>query len=467
MKLKLLPHQIEGKDFLIDKKRAMLCDTVGMGKTIQAIAALQEEDLTAIVFAPRSLRKQWYKEIRKFSDLKPQVIYGSAQLRKEQYRTGKDVYILNYEKSLVDQDYISRLDADCIILDEAQRIKNFRARRTIAIKEISNRLNPEFRWILTATPIQNTLSDLYSLLDFLNGDTLASVIDKVSPKRGGGWKGYHYMRPGIAGPYDRQKFMNAIRGMNQNDLYSALDQIMLRRISDRIPPSVKTYYLDMNADQKSLEKEFRNNFQALIKDDLFSVTNALALMTRLRQLSNTPQLINPRYTVMTPKLKEILAIAQDMVSFDEKVIFFSEFKKMTDIVSTMLTRYRIRHAYMHGETSCNPDSEKEKFIDNKDVHVMLATRTGEEGHNLQVAHHIVNIELPYNPSRIGQRIGRCDRIGQSHTVKVINLHSQSWIEERILDIIYEKEELFDDVINMHNKHIELDRKMIRQIATET
>ncbi len=367
----LLPYQIEGKDFLIAKERAMLCDQVGLGKSIQSIEA---------------------------------------------------------------------------------------------IKEITDFLSPQYKWILTATPIQNNIKELYSLLEFLNGKTITDIIEKLNTRQGG-WKNYVYERPGLSGPPSRRMFLSAISGKSEDQLYAAMTDLMLRRVrTNDTPPSVKTYRLDMNADQLRIDRQLKHDLQSYIKDTLFNVTNALALITRRRQVANTPQLINPKYQKITPKLREIIAIAQDMILFDEKVIFFSDFRKMIDIVSTLLTKKNMAHVKLTGHHTCNPDSEKEKFLNDSKIHILLATKTGEEGHNLQKAHHIVNIDLPYNPKRITQRIGRCDRIGQSHAVQVINLHSIESVEDRILTIIYEKEKLFDDTINIHNQTIELDRTKIRQIA---
>lgn len=461
----LLPHQIEGKDFLIAKQKAMLCDQAGLGKTLQALEAIKEEGLTATIFAPKSLLPQWQSEIEKFSYLTAIIVEGDPAKRKLLYQQPSDIYLQNYEKASRDKDFLSNIDTDCIILDEAQRIKNFSAQRTLAIKEIANCLSPPYKWILTASPMQNNKKELYSLLEFLNGDTITDVIEKLNTRQGG-WKNYHYQRPGLTGPPSRRLFLSAISDKSKDQLYRAMKDIMLRRMRDNeTPPSVKTYRVDMNPDQARMDRELKHELETQIKDKHFNVTNALALMTRRRQIANTPQLINPNYKKRTPKLREILAIAQDIVSFDEKAIFFSEFRKMIDIVSTMLTEKNIAHAQLTGHPSCKPEIEKDRFRYDPNVHILLGTKSAEEGHNLQEARHIVNIELPYNPERVEQRIGRSDRIGQSdQAIQVINIHSIGSIEERILDIIYEKKVIFDSTINVHNKMIKLDRTTIRQIS---
>jgi len=463
----LLPHQIIGRDFLLSKRRAMLCDGVGLGKTIQAIAALQQECLRTIIFAPRPLLRQWSKEIRKFSCFLPTTVIGSRKQREALYQDKGIIYLINYDKAAIDiNPILSHLKGriDCIILDEAQRIKNYKTGRSKAIKQIANDLGIENRWILTATPIENNISELYSLLDFLDYGILEDVTERATPVHGGSYRGYTYERAGIAGPPKRKAFVSAIDNLERDQLYKMLEDIMLRRAEiGGMPPTIKDYYLDMGTVQARIYKGFSEEFEVYIDDQSFDLANALAKMTRLRQIANTPALIMPNYREVTPKVREILAIAEDMISFNEKVIFFSEFKKMTDLIHRELDKRYIKHAYMHGESNCNPDTEKD-FFERPGVHILLSTKTGEEGLNLQFAHNVVNIELPYNPARITQRIGRCDRIGQTHQVQVINLITEGSIEEKIQMMIYEKENLFDDIINSHNTEVVLDRDTIRQLA---
>jgi len=463
--IELLPHQITGRDFLLEKQRAMLCDSVGLGKTVQAIAALEKEGYTALIFAPRPLLRQWSKEIRKFSVFIPAIVTGSRKQREQLYHSGKPIFLINYDKAPIDIELLThelRGRIDCIILDEAQRIKNYKASRSKAIKQLANDLNIENRWILTATPMENRIDELYSLLDFLNYGVLEDLTKLATPIRGGSYRGYTYERAGLAGPPKRKDFMNALNGISKERLQTLLNDVMLRRSQiDGMPPTVKDYYLEMSQHQKKLHNQFLNDFQVTVEDREFDVTNALAKMTRLRQIANTPALIVP-FDEITPKVQEIIAIAQDMISFDEKVIFFSEFREMTNYIRDQLLKIAISPAYIHGGPECNTEDEIEKF--RADHHIMLATKSGEEGLNLQFAHNIVNIDLPYNPARVTQRIGRCHRIGQSQQVRVINLITEGSIEENIKAMLYDKQCLFDDIINGHNKDVVLDRETIRRLA---
>jgi|TARA_Y100000034_G_scaffold69923_1_gene84387 SNF2 family DNA or RNA helicase len=429
--MKLYSHQEEGIKFLVEQERALLADEMGLGKTIQAIKAIQLTNSRTLVFCPNSVKKQWEKEINIWApELKVSIPNGKD--RANTYKTtDADIIIINYEKSWreIEKEKLKTLNYNCIILDEAQRIKNWKAQRSEAIKMLPD---PTYKWALTGTPLENRVSDLTSILDFLG----------VLPS-----------------------YYTGRKRIREEDLEDILWSHMLRRVFhdyNYMPPAVvNNYYVELRPYQKELYHKFLTQLKVYIREKEFNVTNALARMTRLRQLANSAQLIDNERTDSN-KLRELIILIDERVSMDNKVVVFSEFKQMCYIIKNVLEKMKLKVAFIRGDRQCDVETEKAKFY--KDHDVMLCTKSGEEGLNLQAAYEIINFELPYNPARVLQRIGRCRRIGQTNTVNVINLLGLNTIDERILNINYEKQEIFSRVIEPHNVGVTMNRELIRKIV---
>ena len=428
----LYPHQEEGIKFLMEEERVLLADSMGLGKTIQAITAIKRLGVKALIFCPKSVIKQWVKEIKKWSDLN--VITPDGPSRRRVYEsTTADIILLNYEKVWreIEQEYLDKLDYGIIILDEAQRIKNWKAKQTRAIKILPD---PRYKWALTGTPLENRISELISILEFL-----------------GVW------------PYGRKYRGNCWEDRELLD--EILWESMLRRVFDDIgymPPAVvNNYYIELRPYQKELYRKFLNELVVYIRDKEFNVVNALARMTRLRQIANSVQLID-KERKDSNKLRELVILVDERVEQGKKVVVFSEFKQMCYIIRNVLGKLGFSMAFIRGDRECDVENEKRKF--QNESQVMLCTKSGEVGLNLQVAHDIINFELPYNPARVLQRIGRCRRIGQTKPVNVINLLGLNTIDERILEILYEKRKVFSRIIEPHSIGVQMSRELIRELV---
>lgn len=427
----LFSHQEEGVDFLIERERVLLADDAGLGKSLQAIKAIERIGQRALIFAPKSTIRQWERYIRDWTELK--IAIPNGQKRSHTYgRTQANIIILNYEKAWrqIEQEQLPLLDYGIIVLDEAQRIKNWKAKQTRAIKDLPS---PQYKFALTATPLENRTSELISILDFLD----------LWPK------GRRY-----TGGYD-----------DQDLLLDILYDHMLRRVFDDaeyMPPATMTnYYVELSDYQKELYSRFLNELVVYIEDREFNVMHALAKLTRLRQICNSTELLHKK-NGKSNKLRELIILIDEYKENGKKTVVFTEFKQMAYIIKKRLEKLGLKAAFIRGDRKCDVEKEKEKFRQDHDV--MLCTKSGEEGLNLQVAHEIINFELPYNPARVLQRIGRCRRIGQTKTVNVINLLGLGTIDERILEIIYEKSKIFEETIEPHNRGIKMDRNLIREIV---
>jgi len=340
---------------------------------------------------------------------------------------------VNYEKvwRSIEDKYLYRLNYDCIVLDEAQRIKNRKSKQARAIKALPN---VKYKWCLTGTPMENRVSELISILEFL-----------------GHWpEGRRYK----GNCWDDRELLDEI-------LWGS----MLRRQFDDfdyMPPAiVNNYYIELHPYQKELYNRFLNDLIVYIRDKVFSVIHALARMVRLRQVANSVQLLDKRRSESN-KLRELLILMHERVDLGEKVVVFSEFKRMCYIIKAALEKRGFSVAFIRGDPKCDVEEEKTKF--ENECQVMLCTKSGETGLNLQVAHNIINFELPYNPARVLQRIGRCRRIGQTKPVNVINFLGLDTIDERILEILYEKRKVFSRIIEPHSIGVQMSRALIRELV---
>ncbi|KKN52683.1 hypothetical protein LCGC14_0610160 [marine sediment metagenome] len=427
-KVPLYPHQVEAVEFLIKHPRAILGDDMGLGKTFCAIEAIQRLGRIALVICPVTLTRQWKKEITRFSDLNVVVIEGDKYRRVGLYDEPADIYVVNYEKVLRDFDLLADLPADIIILDEGQRIKNHRSKISEHLKELGEY---RYKWLLTGTPLENSLKDLESLLEFL--DLPLQTLPSFQAA-------YKFQKQSQRSYQQRAVQLTAASARRR------LRGVMLRRLKSMVledlPPKViNTHYIKLDPFSRRFYNRIRFDLLAQLDDGTLSYMNALAKLQYLRQACISPAMIGGK-PASSPKIEALLRILEDIG--DEKVVIFTEYRKALRIVATELDRRGIEYAQLHGGIG---DHQKEIDRFNGSVNVMLATKTGELGHNLQVASFVIHLDLPYNPARVDQREDRLHRIGQKKTVNVVKLIVTDSIEERVLEILGEKRDLFERVIN--------------------
>lgn len=448
IKATLYPYQKEGIVFATYKKGAIIADEMGLGKTIQAIGtALLKKQLfgftKTLIVCPASLKAQWKTEIEKFSDEKAIIVEGFPDEREKIYRN-EDAYfqIINYETVLRDSQSINKNNFDFIILDEAQRIKNFETITANAIKS----LNKKHALVITGTPIENKLIDLYSIVEFINPRLLAPL-----------WEfSYqhcyfdHESKNKITGYYNLQELKNRLKPiLIRREKQDVLDQINKVTQID-VPVEMHPLQQDYHASSaKAIAQVLRKKFKTPY--DMQMITKHLQTM---RMACDSSYLVD-KESNHSPKLlelKEILLEKLDLKNNNRKIIIFSEWKRMLHIIGKMISENGLEFVELSGDVPVkNREKVIEAFENNVDCRVFLSTEAGGSGLNLQVADTVINFELPWNPAKKNQRIGRIDRLGQKNkNLTVINLITRNSIEMKIASGLIIKQNLFESVLSPEN-----------------
>ena len=447
---RLYSYQEEGAMHLAFGRRAMLADDMGLGKTIQAIAAAvllrQLRDIKCVlVISPASLKHQWAREVQRFTDLEAQVIEGNPIKRRELYAQPAFFNMINYELVLRDEQLIRRMQPDVIILDEAQRIKNWRTKTSTAVK----RLKSPYAFVLTGTPLENRLDELFSIFQFLDPRVLGPLWDfngryfeldqkGKSSYKVVGYKNLDELRSRIA-PY----VLRRVRDEVLHDLPERVDNNFFVEMTDKQWNAYDEYAaivarLISNARRRPLSPKERNVLLgSLIK--MRVICNALAL--HIKDLDEKER------ERTSPKLRELRDILIDEVAENgHKALIFSQWTGMLELTEPMLKKVGLGYEKLTGDVPTHKRGALiERFFEDKDCRVFLSTDAGGTGLNLQAASLIINLDLPWNPAVLEQRIARAHRHGQPRGVQVVNLIAQKTIEERMLDTLSAKREVFQGV----------------------
>lgn len=464
LRLKLYPYQVEGVAFLASRGRALLADEMGLGKTAQAIAAMAQlvrrgEVRRTLIVCPASLKHQWLREIRQFTMLGPDdigVVAGTREARQAIYAEAHSVLVTSYELARADEQELSELGPDLLILDEAQRIKNWRTRTASVVKGLRTR----FAFVLTGTPLENRLDDLYSLMQ---------VVD-----------------PRLFGPLWRfNEEFTTLDGSGRPAGYRNLDRlrtrissVVLRRrkedvLSDLPDRLVSRLTVPMTREQQDIHEDAEDSagrLLAILKRRPLSPIEEQRLMRafqRMRMACDAAGLVDKK-TPGAPKLDELERLLEEICLGDRrKIVVFSEWERMQAMAAGVCERLGVGYVRLHGGVPSGTRGRLiDRFRDDPECRVFLSTDAGGVGLNLQVASHVVNLDLPWNPAVLAQRIARVHRLGQREAVNVVLLVSEGSFEERLEATLDGKRALFAAAVGDDHDTVELERSsMARRIAT--
>jgi SNF2 family DNA or RNA helicase len=434
----LYDYQLRGAVFLACRGRAILGDEMGLGKTLMSLAAVEllarERGISRVlVVAPASVKYQWEGEIRRFTKRAVQVIEGGPDDRKDQYSGATFYRLVNYEQVVRDRDAINAWKPDVIVLDEAQRIKNWASKTSQAVKKLVSR----YAVVLTGTPLENKLEELYSIVQFVDERRFGPAFQFLQDHR----------------VLDEKGNLTGYRNLDK--IRERLEPIFLRRtraeVLTQLPGRTdNTVYVELSAEQRTPYEEQRTTLARLLGKSFLTDADRkriLACMANLRLICDSTFLFD-KSTHHSPKLDEFAELVPELLVGDHKLVVFSQWETMLNLAAAVIDRLGVKYALLHGGMSGKDrKAVMEEFKTDPGCRVFLSTDAGGVGLNLQVADTVVNLELPWNPAVLEQRIARVHRLGQERPVRVINLVTRGTVEEKVLKTLESKQALFDGVFD--------------------
>ena len=455
LKAPLYPYQAEGALFAVRAGRALIGDDMGLGKTIQAIAAT--EILArhfgvskVLVICPTSLKYQWQSEIARFSGRQGEnaarVINGGRAQRQKDYALEDFCKITNYEKLKPDLDLIAAWAPDLVIVDEAQRVKNW---NTIAARALK-RIDSPYAIVLTGTPLENKLEEVISIVQFVDQHRLGPTWKllhehqvKDEAGRVTGYTGLEKIGQTLAPIMTRRRKSEVLR-----QLPSRTDQNLLVPMTE-----MQMLYHQENADVVARIVHRWRKTRFLSDKDQRRLTCALQNM---RMSCNSTYLLDQE-TDHGVKADELAALFEDLFAEpDAKAVVFSQCTRTHDIIIRRLETRGLGYVSFHGGVpSDKRPALVERFRDDPTCRVFLSTDAGGTGLNLQHASTMVNMDLPWNPAVLEQRIARIHRMGQKRPVRVINFVAKGTIEEGMLSVLAFKRSLSAGILDGGSGEISL------------
>jgi SNF2 family DNA or RNA helicase len=412
----------------------ILADEMGLGKTIQALTMILSapEDTISMVICPKTLTYNWAAEIEKFHTNIPYAIVEGSKTNRTELLQSPNIrlFLIGYSMVLSDFNLLRTMHFEWIVLDEAQNIKNVSAQRTSAIKK----LNSNHRVALSGTPIENNLTELWSIMDFLMPGYLGSLKK--------------FKELYISPEDDRSAKLS---------LHRAVSPFLMRRIKKEVllelpDKQEQISWCKMSPFQEKLYLQILDTVQKKLmpeSPESLSYVHILAALTKLRQVCNHPHLANADVLPnpeLSAKLELLVELVRDSIAAGHKVLVFSQFVQMLSIMRRVFDALGISYSYLDGKTK-DRITPVQDFETNEDIRLFLISlKTGGTGLNLTAADTVILYDPWWNPMVENQAIDRAHRIGQTKKVQVFRLITKSTVEEKILALQQNKIELFNEVI---------------------
>ncbi len=467
----LRPYQLDGVKWLIHLYNhslgGCLADDMGLGKTLQTIAlllyvkenkAIQTEEkkalnqldlfnnidqngiftpLGCLIVLPASLVFNWREEVIKFApSLSVYVHTGSKRQKDIRILSRYDIILTTYQTALRDADLLEEIDFEYIILDESQQIKN---RESKVFKSL-NRFNSKYKLSLSGTPIENSLSDLWSQMQFINPNLLGSFS------------------------FFKKEFLNPIEKFGDEEkrdrLKTLVKPYLLRRTKEQVatdlpPLSNSVFYAQMTHEQKQMYEREKSAARNLLLDNFSGKKGSYKLqviktLTKLRQLVNHPVMVDKEYGKLSGKFQDIIEHWEVIRRSGHKVLFFSSFVKHLELFKAYFEDHNQKYSWISGDTN---GQEREKAVKafEKEPNIqafLISIKAGGTGLNLTAADYVFILDPWWNPFIEDQAIARAHRIGQVRKVMAIKFITSGSIEEKIMNLQKKKSQLAADIIEL-------------------
>ena len=443
LKAEILPYQLDGIGFAAGAGRAILADDMGLGKTIQGIGvaellAREASIRKVLIVCPASVKSQWHSEILRFSERDCQIVLGSGEQRTAQYKNGCFFTICNYEQVLRDILAIGRAKWDLIVLDEGQRIKNWEAKTT----QTGKSLRSPFALVLSGTPLENRLDDLFSVVEFIDDRRLGPAFRFFNRHRVTDEKG-------------------KVLGYKDLDLLrERLKPILLRRtrravMKDLPPRTTEILRIAPTREQADVEMAQMLIVSTIVRRKYISEMDLLRLKKALllaRMNADSTFLVDKHPPGFSSKLERLKELLEELAAEqDRKIVLFSEWTTMLTLIESRIECLKLDYVRLDGSV---PQKKRQQLVHrfqrDPACRVFLATNAGSTGLNLQAANTVINVDLPWNPAVLEQRIARAHRMGQKNPVQVYLLVTEDTIEEKLLATLSAKHDLALAALDMES-----------------
>ncbi|MEB5450732.1 DEAD/DEAH box helicase [Virgibacillus pantothenticus] len=405
----------------------ILADDMGLGKTLQSISYIASEpgEYPHLIVAPSSVVYNWKNECAKFApQLQVAVLTGTPQERKQKFADSKqmDVWITSYATVRQDIELYQDISFQTLILDEAQYIKNYATKTSKAIRSIQ----AGRRFALSGTPIENSIDELWAIFQV--------ILPGLMPN----YKTFKQL------PYDKIAMITRpfiLRRLKRDVLHELPEKIETVH-SSHLTKDQKDLYIGYHRQlqQEAVQSMSENGFQK-------SRMKILAGLTRLRQICCHPSLFIENYQGNSGKLEQLMETVRNAKESGKRMLIFSQFTSMHEIIQKELDKEQIGYFYLHGQTPSQERVEmSERFNNGENDVFLISLKAGGTGLNLTGADTVILYDLWWNPAVEDQATGRAHRFGQKNVVQVIRLITEGTIEEKIYELQQKKRELIDQVI---------------------
>ncbi len=449
LKVPLYEYQRDGALFAARAGRCLLGDEMGLGKTIQAVAAAEIMARLfgverVLIVCPTSLKHQWQREIERFTDRPARVVSGLRPRREKAYADDAFFKIVNYDTVHADLDLIADWAPDLVVLDEAQRIKNWQTRVARSVKLIAS----PYALVLTGTPLENRLEELVSIVQFVDRYRLGPTFRLLHE---------HQVRDDVG---------KVVGYRDLDRVGQTLAPVLLRRhkeeVLDQLPERIDSnVFVPMTPPQALLHEENLEIVARIVarwrKYRFLSEADQRRLMTalqRMRMACDSTYLVD-HVSDHGVNADEAMTLLEEVYEQPEvKVVVFSQWLRMHELLARRFRECRWEHVLFHGEVPGGKRKDLiDRFRDDPGCRAFLSTDAGGTGLNLQHASVVFNMDLPWNPAVLEQRVGRVHRLGQGRPVRVVNFVAQGTIEEGMLSVLKFKKSLFAGVLDGGEKDV--------------